>query len=212
MLIPLNKLFEKYQIHRPEVLHLGANEGQEANVYHQCKAKRVIWVEALPFVFEKLQRNIAAYPNQHALLACVSDKDGESVQFNIASNEGQSSSFLEFGTHRIEHPTVRWTGRTTLTTVRVDTLLRSRGWEPTGFNWFLNADLQGAELLAMKGMGDMLKCFRYAYIEVNAKELYQGCPLVGEIDAFLASFGFEPKQCEMTGNGWGDKFYIRPIA
>lgn len=210
MLIPFDTLFTKHRIRPPGVLHLGANSGQEAEAYHRNGVRQVIWVEALPEVCAKLRKHLVGYPGQVALLACVSDKDGELVNFNIASNEAQSSSMLEFGTHSKEHPTVKFVNKTNLFTIRVDTLLDRVGMaEKIQSGWFLNVDLQGAELLALKGMGSLLSRFDHIYIEVNERELYKGCPLVGEIDEFLHLRGFAGKEVKMTGSGWGDKYYQR---
>jgi len=209
MLIPFNELFRKHRIKTTGVVHLGANSGQEAQEYQNQGITQVIWVEALPSVFERLKRHIASFPGHRGLMACLSDKDDEQVTFNIANNEEQSSSMLDFETHSKEHPTVKWVGHVAMKTTRFDTLAKRENLT-LGEDWFLNVDLQGAELLAMKGMGNLLKHFKYAYIEVNEKYLYKGCPLVGEIDQFLYAHGFVPKDLKMTGCGWGDKFYSRP--
>lgn len=209
MLIDFKHLFPRYQICPSGILHLGANTGQEAQTYHELGVSPVIWVEALPDIHIQLQEHLAAYPGQRALLACVSDRDDERVTFNIASNGAQSSSFLKFGTHRLEHPSVCYVGKVTMFTQRVDTLLKRHDIQLQGNDWLLNADLQGVELLALRGMGELIHNFRYAYIEVNERPLYQGCALVGEIDQYLAQFGFKGVEKKMTGAGWGDKLYIR---
>lgn len=167
-----------------------------------------MWVEALPRVYDKLARKIAPIPGSIALLACVSDTDGERVDFNVASNEGQSSSFLELGTHAHEHPTVKYVEKIVMVTTRVDTLLKRCEIE-VGPGWFLNIDLQGAELLALKGMGSLINKFDSACIEVNERELYKGCPLVADIDSFMGMKGFLARETKMTKNGWGDKIYTR---
>ena len=208
MLIPFKELFVRYRIRTPGVLHLGANTGQEAAAYAQQGIKRVIWVEALPDIHTRLADNVRRYPGHVALLGCLSDVDDEQVTFNIANNGAQSSSMLEFGTHSQEHPTVRFTSRVTMFTTRLDTLLRQHGLG-VGPGWFLNVDLQGAELLALRGMGELLHQFDHAYIEVNDKQLYRNCPLTGEIDEYLAQFSLIGKERKMTGNGWGDKYYQR---
>jgi FkbM family methyltransferase len=166
----------------------------------------VIWVEALPDVYEKLKVHLEKYPRSMSYCACVSDRDGDEVAFHVANNEAQSSSMLEFGTHAKEHPGVMFTKDVLMRTRRVDSLLRNCRFEG---DWFLNVDLQGAELLALKGMGELLRRIKYAYIEVNDHELYRGCPLTGDIDQYLAQFGFVGKEVQMTRHGWGDKFYIR---
>ncbi len=73
---------------------------------------------------------------------------------------------------------------------------------------FLNADIQGAELLALKGMGDLIKSFKWAYLEVNKKETYVGCADINDIDEYLFEYGFERIE---TGNWvadtWTDALY-----
>lgn len=208
MLIPFKQLWERYQIKSPGVLHLGANTGQEALAYDQQGVTQVVWVEALPSLYQELVQNINVYPGQRALRACLSDVNGKQVDFHITSNNGQSSSFLELWTHKIEHPTVTVVRDISMVTIRLDTLL-AKYQIKVGPGWFLNVDLQGAELLALKGMGDLLKQFDYAYVEVNTRQLYKGCPLVGEIDAYLDQYHFVGREVKMTGSGWGDKFYER---
>jgi len=208
MLIPFDSLFKKYQIQAGGVLHLGANLGQEAHAYAQQGIRRVIWVEALPVIYFQLVRATVAYPGSTCLCACVSDRDGDEVTFHVANNGGQSSSILEFGTHLVEHPSVQYIRDEKMVTTRVDTLLKAKELS-VGPDWFLNIDLQGAELLALKGMGDLIHRFRYAYIEVNVKALYQGCPMVREIDDYLRKFGLIGRETKMTGSGWGDRFYMR---
>lgn len=209
MLIPFNELFSRHHVRSEYVLHLGANTGQEAEAYAANGVKYVVWVEALPSLMPALRTHVFPY-HGICLCACLSDVDGKEVTFNVANNEGQSSSFLCFGTHAQAHPTVKFTSELRLRTTRVDTLLRAHRIEiQEKERWFLNADLQGAELLALKGMGKLLERFHYAYVEVNDQELYQGCPRTAEIDAYLAQVGLLPRETKMTNWGWGDRFYAR---
>jgi len=208
MLIPFDQLFARHKIKAKGVLHLGANTGQEAATYDKLGIKQVIWFEALPDIHIQLYNNVAKYPGHLAFQACLSDRDGEVVVFRRANNESQSSSFLEFGTHLQEHPGTVFCEEIRMLTSRVDTFLFDRGIE-IGGGWFLNVDLQGAELLALRGMGDWLWLFDYAYVEVNTKELYKGCPFVRDIDDFLLRFDFLGAETKMTKHGWGDKLYIR---
>jgi FkbM family methyltransferase len=203
MLIPFKDLFKRHDIRPTGVVHIGAHEGQEAVDYYAHGAKRTVWIEALPSTFAKLKRNMEVFPN-----ACVSDTDGNEVEFNVASNEGQSSSFLEFGTHAEMHPTVKFTGKVHLQTSRFDTLAKDYGLARGGYD-FLNVDLQGAELLALKGMGYWLEQFQWAYLEVNREELYRGCALIGEVDGFMALNGFAREETKWTNWGWGDALYVR---
>jgi FkbM family methyltransferase len=210
MLIPFDKLLPRHGVNPKGILHIGASTGQEAEVYSALNIRPVIWVEALPSIFLQLKNHIAKYRDHYALLACVSDVTGEVVKFNVASNDGQSSSMLEFGTHAKEHPTVRFVDQLTLTTTRMDELLWNSGYSHRiTEGWMLNVDLQGAELKALRGLGEFIYRFDSVYIEVNRAELYKNCPLVEDIDAYLAGFGFVGVESKFTNHGWGDKLYVR---
>lgn len=209
MLIPFKTLKAKYGINPTGVLHIGASTGQEARDYYNNGVERSVWIEAIPSVFKELQANVAKYPDALAINACITDVDGDLIEFNISNNEAQSSSIFEFGTHSTAHPEVIFVDKIKCTTERVDTLFKSYELNPYRYQ-FLNIDLQGAELLALKSMGELINKVEYIYVEVNKAELYKGCPLVEDIAEYLIARGFELKQVEWCGNfGWGDAFFMR---
>jgi FkbM family methyltransferase len=193
------------------ILHVGASEGQEREAYDKCGVKKVVWVEALPNVYDKLVANISSYPGHVALNACVSDEDGKEVTFHESSNEGQSSSFLELGTHKTAHPEVTYIADHKMVTRRLDTLLLEHQIIDLidGLN-FLAMDLQGAELYALRGMGTLLKQFNYIYIEVNTSEVYKGCAQIDSLDLFMVANQFKRVEEKIFNQwGWGDAVYIR---
>jgi FkbM family methyltransferase len=210
MLIPFREIKEKYGINPKGVVHVGANYGQEAKDYNDNGVEDVIWIEANPQNMDILISNLSAYPNFNPLLvlnACVSDKDDQDVQFHISNNEGQSSSILDLEYHKIAHQEVFYTETINLKTTTLNTLFKK--FDLSKFT-FLNADIQGAELLMLKGATDVLQYFDCLYLEVNEKELYKGCGLIGEIDEFVKDFGFSRVQTEWCGNfGWGDAIYLK---
>lgn len=209
MLIPFQKLVAKHHLNITGVLHCGAHEGQEAEDYHKLGVSKMLFVEADPDTFEKLKGKIAKYENAIPVNACLSDVDGKTVDFKRTSNQGQSSSMLEMKTHKIAHPDVTVVDSIELQTKRLDSLIEELNLNIHEFN-FLNMDLQGAELLALRGLGDYLKYFKYAYLEVNQRELYAGCPMVEDLDMYLIGFGFRRVETMWAGNfGWGDALYIR---
>lgn len=208
MLIPFDTLCKKYSIKPEGVLHIGANNAAECETYYANGVKRSVWIEALPDVYKELKEVVSKYPKTIALNACVSDVDGHTVQFNVSSNHGESSSMLEFGSHAQAHPDVTFINKIRLVTSRVDTLMIKKGINIREFD-FLNIDLQGAELLALRGMGDMLRLFKFVYIELNREELYKGCAMFEDVKSYLESFGFVLKEVKWTGAGWGDGFFIK---
>ena len=195
MLIDFRQLFPKYGITPKGVLHIGANVGEEAPVYNELGIFNQIWIEANPIICDKLRRNIAGNDYAVAYNACIGDVQGEKVTFHVSNNGSQSSSIFELGTHKTAHPEVHYIEEVEMFTDRIDNLLI----DVVGYD-FLNIDLQGAELKALKGMGDLLHKFKWVYMEVNKEELYKGCALVGEIDEYLAGFGFKRVETLWAGN------------
>lgn len=206
MLIDLAYLIEKHRLQISGVLHVGAHLCEEDGVYKENAVGDVIWVEGNPLLCEAQKDRTNLY---HAL---VSDTDGAEVEF-VITNNGQSSSILELHEHKIEHPDVFETDRLTMKTTTLNTLLRRIGFVPRQkvFN-FVNLDIQGAELLALRGLSEYLPHVDYIYTEVNVKELYKGNALLPELDAFLAERGFVRFDTEILHHGWGDALYIRSSA
>lgn len=206
MLIDFRKLFPKYGIKPKGVLHVGANVGEEAPVYDEIGIKDVVWIEANPEMIPQLRLNVEKYKHK-VISALIGDVEGLELNFHISNNASQSSSILELGTHKIAHPEVNYVKDVVLKMHRIDQFRTCWG----GFD-FLNIDLQGAELKALRGMGDLLTQFKWAYLEVNKEELYKGCALVGEIDTYMLGFGFKRVETKWCGNtGWGDALYIKTI-
>lgn len=205
MLIPFNEL----KLTKPVqgVIHVGAHECEERSCYlshFNLDDSKIIWIDAIS---EKV--NLMKSINPHLIIfnECVSNKDGEDVSFMVTNNY-QSSSMLNFKTHSIEHSTVVETHRLQLKTKTINTIFTENNLNPENYN-FLNLDIQGAELLALKGASNILPHIDYIYSEINVKELYENCVLIYELDDFLDKNGFKRVQTNMTNHGWGDAFYIR---
>lgn len=213
MLTNFPKMFWRHRIYPNAVLHIGGHLGQESDFYAEYCAGPVVWIEALPKIHARLVANIAKYPNQRALCACVSDTDGAKVPFKITddkrhANQGQSSSMLTLKLHSVEHPEIKVIGIVEMVTIRVDTLLAREGIEMP-FGSFLNVDIQGADGLALRGMLSLLPRFDAIHCEFNEKEMYENCILEPELDAMLAAHGFVSVDRWPTKHGWGDKLYRR---
>jgi FkbM family methyltransferase len=206
MLLNFKDLLKNYRIEPKGLLHGGANEGQEMELYNEIGIKPVYWVEAIPSVYDKLSEKCKLYEQNYALKACLSNVDGEIVTFNISNNDSQSSSFLELGEHAIIHPEVKYIDKFETTTTRLDTLFKDI--DLSGF--VMNLDLQGAEYLALQGIGNRLGEFSALYLEVNNKETYKGCATVDVIDDYVSKHGFRRVQTTMfIGDCWADAFYVK---
>lgn len=207
MLIPFNdiiKILLDNSIYISGAFHLGAYECEELGFYNKLGLLNndVIWVDAInQKVLEAKNRGI---PNVYN--AVITDKDDEDVTFNV-SNNGQSSSVLDFKTHAIEHPYVFYVDKIQAKTTTINTFFEKNNINYKKCN-FWNFDIQGAELMALKGATKYIKYAKAIYLEVNEKELYKDCGLINEIDSFLLQYGFKRVLTNMTQHGWGDALYI----
>lgn len=201
MLIKLDNLYKKYRLDITGVLHVGAHFGEEALDYKRIGVHNVVWIEANKDLLDKLIKNV---PQHHRVInAVVGENDGEQVTFHKANNS-QSSSILELGTHKTAHPEVKFLSEETRFIERLDSIYNIYSLSDLNF---INLDIQGAELSALKGLGNHLSEFDYIYSEVNREELYVGCCLIEELDRFLKDF--KRVETSWTNFGWGDAFYIR---
>lgn len=205
MLIDFRELFPKYNIKPKGVLHVGANVGEEAPVYLELGVTRQIWIEANPEIYFLLRETIKDNPHAMAFNYAISNVDFERSILHVANNGGQSSSLLDFGTHKQQHPDVHYIKDIPVVSRRIDSLIPITVME--GYD-FLNIDIQGFELQALKGMGWHLNLIKWAYIEVNKNQVYKTCATVEEVDSYLYAFGFKRVETKWIGS-WGDALYIK---
>lgn len=208
MLIPIQQLGQQFQIKITGILHIGAHECEELNDYNRVgvPTDKTYWVEAMPNKVAVCQERYGR--GLHIYQAVIDEQDGKNVTFNITNN-GESSSILEFGSHSTNHPHVRVVEKKDMTTTRMDSLIERENIPISTLN-FLNLDIQGVELRALKSMEKYLQYAQYIYTEVNTEEVYKGCNLIGDIDTYLSSFGFtRVAQKIYTEYGWGDAFYMK---
>lgn len=205
MLLNLEDLMHNYNMKVKGILHVGAHLAEEAHMYDGLGIKTVYWIEGNQDNIAAIERIVA--PCGHWLIsALVTDKDREYVQFNITNNDSMSSSVYEFGTHPQFSPETVFIERRMVESRTLDSLAEEYEHFPR-VN-FLNMDIQGAELLALRGATKLLEQIDYVYTEVNNAQVYVGCAQVEELDAILDEYervetGWVPRQ------GWGDALYIR---
>jgi len=182
----LDKLFDCLKC-CSSIVHIGANGGQERELY-QRYGLVVVWIEAIPAVYEELVRNIQPYPNQAAVQALLTDRAGDIVQFNISNNSGLSSSIFDLALHRDIWPEVDFVASIRLRSETLDGLVESGTIHPSIDALVL--DTQGSELLVLKGAQAVLRQASYVIVEAADFESYKGGATVGTIKEFLEEFSF----------------------
>lgn len=191
---------------RKGILHIGAHECEELGLYYSIgyRDDKILWVEALPELVDNIK---SKYSGINIIQAVISDKDNEEINFMITNNI-QSSSIFNLKTHLQEHPHVFEKERKKLKTITLNSLYDNMMISYDTYD-FINLDIQGAELKALKGATKILPHIKAIYCEVNEKELYEGCALLPELDAFLETYEFKRVATTMTPHGWGDALYLK---
>lgn len=204
MLIDFRQLFPQYGLKFNGVLHVGANVGEEAPIYQQLGIKHQVWIEAHPAIFKTLVKNISKYENAQAFNFAAGEENKD-VTFHVANNNSQSSSILEFGTHSIQHPDVKFIDAITVPMKRIDYFFFDK---PILAELdLLNLDIQGYELHALRGMGGLVRQFKAIYTEVNKGQVYKGNAEIESMDLFMTVNGFRRVETHWIGN-WGDALYL----
>jgi len=203
MLLDIEKLSIQYQIRPNGILHVGAHKGEEKVIYSRLNWSPVYWIEAQSNLVEDLRASILG-SNDKVFHGAIWNESNIDLDLNITNN-GESTSLLELGSHKVNYRIIDVVKIERVKTIRLDELMA----EEEIFN-FMNLDIQGVELRALKSLGSRIDDVKYIYTEVNKEEVYIGCAKVKEIDKYLKSFGFHRVATRwVLGKGWGDALYIR---
>ncbi len=200
---------------RPDVvLDVGANEGQFVN------RLRASGYSGKVISFEPQHQPFAALLAQASL-----DPAWECHQLavgNAAANLpmhmsafSPSSSLLPIGRLHIDlMPNTQEIGIETVTVVRLDELLSAADFSSRGA--FLKLDVQGYELPALRGAGDLVRNFAGALVELNFSSLFVGqskyydvmaaLDLAGLRFVRLSDVNYHPQTGHLL---WADALFLR---
>lgn len=208
MILPMARLVAEYGVKPTGILHVGAHLGEEAEAYAEAGAERVLWVEANPDLMGNLSAHVARF-GQFAVQAAVSDKDGAKATLHLCTFS-MASSLLEPKDHLIVYPGMPYPSSVEVETTTIDTLLTNLYGGCDRFD-LLNIDIEGAELLAFAGAERTLPHLKWIYLEVNTREMYAGCAMADEVDAYLGERGFArvAEADEGWDHGFKDALYVR---
>jgi len=169
------------------ILHIGAHYGQEAISYSKM-GKKVIWIEAIPDVYQKLLKNIESLNDQVAICALLGNVKKDNQLINLSNNDFSASSIFDM------HPESGFIGVQMLSSVSLpmttlDEVLRNYDVSEYPY-WVL--DVQGAELLVLEGSAQTLKFCKYILVESSTRPTYLGGVQYHELKKYLQTHGFFP--------------------
>jgi FkbM family methyltransferase len=171
------------------VIDAGANRGSFTDAFLQLhRPERLVLVEAIPELAEKLRARYAGKPGIAVVSAALSDRNGE-AQFEINRSEA-SSSLLPIDPRNSAwfSRDLRVARKVQVPTMTLPALMEEQGLQTVDL---LKLDLQGAERLVLTGGEAVLDRVRVIYTEVFFEQLYAGAWLFWEMNEFLAGRGFK---------------------
>ena len=168
------------------VIHVGAHEGQEVAAYLAAGARSVVLVEANPDHVATLRDRFAGTPEVR-IVGCAAGAEPGTARLRLhtsRSGDTQSASLLELA-ELGEVGTVRTEGGVEVAVRALDDIAAG---EPCDL---LVVDVQGAELLALRGATELLARVGAVVCEIELRPLYAGAPTEDAIVALLGAAGLE---------------------
>jgi FkbM family methyltransferase len=206
-MIDLETQFRKIEFKPKGVIHIGGHEANELDTYIKLGFQKILYIEVNSQLAFKLKAKFQGYLNIIAAHAAITDHNG-TVNLKITSFD-QSSSILSLAMHKEIYPNIQQIGEEKVVARTLDLLLFELDLDPSDFN-FLALDIQGAELLALKGSVSTLRHIDAVQTEISFTELYEGCALLTDIDKFMTLQGFGRSEIVTPHHPtWGDAFYAR---
>ena len=185
------KRFDSYLKNTKGVIHIGASDGYERNVYKKYNVKNVIWIEPNPFMFKILKKNIKSYSNHKPFNYLISDTDNKKYKFKITSNYGQNSTISEFtDVYKSLYPDTKIVKTINIKSITLKKFVNKEKIDLKNFE-VLIVDTEGAELKVLKGCGSLLNKFKFIRVETSEFRMFKNYPLLYQISEYLKKFNFK---------------------
>jgi FkbM family methyltransferase len=182
----VQSLCSKYRIHPRGIVHVGAHSGQELEEYAHLGVSKILFVEPLPELAERLRQESAGEPRVDVANCALAESCG-TRDFYVYGESQQSSLFqMKPGMPGHEKGVARTLKVATKT---LDSLLAEPHLRANTYN-LLNVDTQGAELLILKGAFETLKKTDAGVVEMSYLDFYAGGANGLEVESFMRDAGF----------------------
>lgn len=209
MIIDIEKILKKHSINVNDVVQVGAHKGEEVSIYKELnKESKIYLFEPQKKLFSFLERRFFNDKNIFIFNTALGDYEGRLNMYKDKNNDSQSSSLLKPKDHLLYHSYIEFSLDTN-EFVEIKTL---DSFNIQNVN-LLCIDVQGYELKVLKGAKKILPQCEAVLVEINRKELYEGCPNVKELDLHLKEYGFVRYVTKWWKGTipWGDAMYIKKV-
>jgi len=202
------------------IFEIGSCEGEDTIRLKRNYPNSTIYTfEALPKNVQIIKANLKRYglPTDKVFSLALSEKKG-SADFYVSSGHpdelpktknwdygNKSSSLLPPKEHKKVLKWIKFKEKVKVQTERLDDFCKTQGVSKIDFIYL---DVQGAELMVLKGAGNLIKKIGAIWMEVEAIELYEGQPLKNEVERFMKKSGFVRAK-DTVDEISGDQLYLR---
>ena len=189
------------------IFDIGSRDCIQSIEFYYAFPNSIIYAfECNPNTIDICKKNIENYKDRIILIeGCVCDYNG-TIKFHPINkektittwpdgNQGASSMFKSNGQYTCE---IYVQDEIIVSCYRLDSIIDKYDISKVDIIWM---DIQGAELLALKGLGNNLQNVKYIYTEVSHKEIYSGQVMFDELNDFMLSNNFVIKN-NLSLNGW----------
>lgn len=217
----LKNILEHEELHgiaKVGVVHIGADVGQEVEQYFNYGFENIILIEANPECYKILVSKFGNDPRIRIFNYAVCDRQG-TVDFHIHTSRSGSTepaSILPMKRFKEIVKTLHTTKTIQVPAITLDLMFEKHQIAFTAYN-FLNIDIQGAELLALRCAQKFLSSIDVVVSEVNVVEMYEDGAVEGDVVKFLNQQGFDKKHAiyhtlydeSSTFPAWGERLFIK---
>jgi FkbM family methyltransferase len=205
MITDLETLVNKFKITITGISHFGAHFGQELDTYNEMEINNIHFFEPQKEAFNILNKRTKELENVKIYNVGLGSKNFKTKMYSSDVYDGVSASVLKPTAHNKYFPEVVFDKLITeIEIIKYDDL------NIKDIN-FLNIDIQGYELEALKGSKNSLKDIDAIYTEVSRKPLYEKSCLIRDLDRFLKEYEFI--RVNSYWHNWslphGEAFYVK---
>jgi FkbM family methyltransferase len=199
------------------ILDVGSRDLEESiQISQSFPNARIVAFEPNPIQFKICQEHAKLYPNIEVYEYACSDEEAIVDFFVVEGNIG-ASSILEpmhmpggWDNGYQERP---WNKISGIKAKRLDTILAELGITQVDVIWI---DVQGNELRALKGMGELINNVKMIHAEAALRPYYKGHQVKEELEQWLNQVGFETEFLDIRAQtehpyGESDLLCIRKV-
>jgi FkbM family methyltransferase len=180
------------------LIHVGAYDASE----YLDTNRPLLLVEPQAAMFKRLTEAFGDREDVTLVNVACGAEPGTATM-RIAVGHEYSSSLLAPLKHLELYPDATFEGREKVKVDTLDNVVDGR----SDFNELV-VDTQGYELEVLRGAMKTLRTIDRITLEVNTEEVFEGCALIEDLDAFLGP-EFTRTHTDLYGGCWGDAVYTR---